>query len=161
MITTAQQQIYQFKLRVETSSLQHSIGDGDSLSCVRWGRILGWFGDDDNAARIEDNDFTASFWRLFGSKAVARRDLPGTLQRYILVGVDTQEVCQNAACHQHYAAQGRQWLGALIRRLRGQTNQEPRLILDVFGVEQYGPFPWWTFAGQQKETSLIICPGER
>ena len=139
-ITTAQQRMYKFRLRIETSFPEHRIGDGDGLSGVRYLRTIGWLGDDDVA--IDDEQLVALLWRIFEGKAGARQHLPGTLQRCRLVGFDTQEVCPNVACHQHYAEHGRQWLEARMARLREQLipveNQEPTLLLDVFNVDQYG-----------------------
>ena len=48
------------------------------------------------------------------------------------------------ACHQRFSEQGRDWLHEKLVQLRGEEdvehaqNEEPQLILDVFGVDQYG-----------------------
>ena len=49
------------------------------------------------------------------------------------------QVCAEAACHQHFSEQGRQWLEVRFQRLRGPPAEgDPSLLLDIFDVDQYG-----------------------
>lgn len=55
-------------------------------------------------------------------------------------------MCNNVACHQHFAENGKQWLVDRVAALRraavghveGEQDEDPNLILDVFDVDQHG-----------------------